>query len=51
MYGANVIIFEGIFSFYNVDVMKVSRRAGRKAGTSGVITDALRYESESTNYH
>lgn len=24
MYGANVIIFEGIFTFYNVDVLKVS---------------------------
>lgn len=23
MYGANVIIFEGILTFYNVDVMKV----------------------------
>ena len=26
MYGANVIIFEGILTFYNVDVLKVSRR-------------------------
>lgn len=25
MYGANVIIFEGIFTFYNVDVLKVSK--------------------------
>lgn len=24
MYGANVIIFEGILTFYNVDVLKVS---------------------------
>ena len=25
MYGANVIIFEGILTFYNVDVLKVNR--------------------------
>lgn len=31
MYGANVIIFEGIFTFYNVDVLKVSRPTVRKA--------------------
>jgi len=24
MYGANVIIFEGIMAFYNTDVLKVS---------------------------
>lgn len=25
MYGANVIIFEGIMAFYNTDVLKVSK--------------------------
>lgn len=26
MYGANVIIFEGILTFYNVDVLKVREK-------------------------
>ena len=26
MYGANVVIFEGILSFYNAEVLKVSKR-------------------------
>lgn len=30
MYGANVIIFEGILTFYNVDVLKVRKRINLK---------------------
>lgn len=45
MYGANVIIFEGILTFYNVDVLKVSRRIVREAGRLG-STNAIRYKSK-----
>lgn len=36
MYGANVIIFEGILTFYNVDVLKVSQCIVRKTEWVGL---------------